>query len=110
MKARGRRDSEIKTRPGLPVVRALDRGLALLKAFTSARPRQTLTELTRAADLDMGTARRLLQTLVLAGLVEHDDRTALYALSAGLLEIAAAVHTGRELLIKSVAFKEHLAR
>ena len=97
MKARGRRDSEIKTRPGLPVVRALDRGLGLLKAFTSARPRQTLTELTRAADLDMGTARRLLQTLVLAGLVEHDDRTALYALSAGLLEIAAAVHTGREL-------------
>jgi DNA-binding IclR family transcriptional regulator len=95
--ARSEQVSDLKTKPGVPVVRALDRGIALLKAFTPPRPRQTLTDLARAADLDMGTARRLLQTLVLAGLVEHDNRTALYSLSASVLEIAAAVHTGREL-------------
>jgi DNA-binding IclR family transcriptional regulator len=85
------------TKPGVPVVRALDRGIALLKSFTPIKPRQTLTELARAAELDMGTTRRLLQTLMLAGLVEHDERSALYTLSAGILEIASAVHVGREL-------------
>ncbi len=90
-------ESELKTKPGVPLVRALDRGIALLRAFTPEKPRQTLTELTRAAELDKGTTRRLLQTLMFAGLVEHDDRKALYSLSAGVLEIASAVDTGREL-------------
>lgn len=85
------------TKPGVPVVRALDRGIALLRAFTPMKPSRTLTELARAAELDMGTTRRLLQTLMFAGLVEHDDRTAQYTLSAGILEIASAVTAGREL-------------
>ncbi len=91
------KENGLKTKPGVPLVRALDRGIALLRAFTPAKPRQSLTELTRAADLDKGTTRRLLQTLVISGLVDHDERGALYSLSAGVLEIASAVHTGREL-------------
>lgn len=70
--------------------------ILLLKAFTPAKPRQTLTELTQAADLDKGTTRRLLQTLVIAGLVDYEERSAFYSLGVGVLEIASAVHTGRE--------------
>ncbi len=88
---------EVRTKPGVPLVRALDRGIALLKAFSPAKPRQTLTDLTKAVELDKGTTRRLLQTLVVAGLVDHDERSALYSLSVGVLEIASAVDTGREL-------------
>lgn len=91
------KDADMRIKPGVPLVRALDRGIILLKAFTPAKPRQTLTELTHATELDKGTARRLLQTLLVAGLVEYDERSALYSLSVGVLEIASAVHTGREL-------------
>lgn len=84
-------------KPGVPVVRALDRGVALLQSFTAARPRLTLAELARAAELDRGTARRLLQTLRLAGLVEHDELSGRYFLGIGVLELAAAVEIGRDL-------------
>ena len=90
-------ERDLKPKPGVPLVRALDRGIALLRAFSLTKPRQTLTELTKAAELDKGTTRRLLQTLIIAGLVDHDERSGLYALSVGVLEIASAVHTGREL-------------
>lgn len=85
------------SKPGVPLVRALDRGIALLKSFTPAKPRLTLAELSRAADLDRGTARRLLQTLVLGGLVQHDEHAGHYALGIGVLELSSAVETGRSL-------------
>ncbi|KAB1072268.1 IclR family transcriptional regulator [Methylobacterium planeticum] len=87
----------IAPKPGVPLVRALDRGVALLKAFTAEKPRRTLTELAVATSLDKGTARRLLHTLALCGLVAHDERTGLYALTIGVLELGAAVETGRDL-------------
>lgn len=84
-------------KPGVPIVRALDRGIALLRAFNASSPRRSLTELSKSAELDKGTARRLLHTLVQAGLIDHDDLTSLYSLSVGVLELGAAVETGREL-------------
>jgi DNA-binding IclR family transcriptional regulator len=87
----------IVDKPGVPVVRALDRGIALLKAFDIGTPRRTLTDLSRQTALDKGTTRRLLHTLGQAGLVHHDPITGLYALGAGVLELASAVDTGREL-------------
>ncbi len=79
------------------MVRALDRGIALLRSFSAERPRQTLTELARSARLDKGTARRLLHTLALGNLVDHDPRTGLFSLAVGVLELASAVETGRDL-------------
>jgi len=86
-----------RLKAGVPIVRALDRGLAILGAFSAAKPRQRLSELAKAAGLDKGTARRLLQTLVLNGLVRHDECSTSYALTAKLLELAAAVEAGCEL-------------
>jgi DNA-binding IclR family transcriptional regulator len=87
----------IAPKPGVPLVRALERGVALLRAFSPEKPNRTLTDLAQATGLDKGTARRLLHTLALCGLVAHDERTGLYALTIGVLELGAAVETGRAL-------------
>jgi DNA-binding IclR family transcriptional regulator len=87
----------VAEKPGVPVVRALDRGVALLRAFNISKPRQTLTELAKSTGLDKGTARRLLHTLEKAGLIDHDNLTSLYSLGTGVLELASSVETGREL-------------
>jgi DNA-binding IclR family transcriptional regulator len=91
------RSQTMSEKPGVPIVRALDRGIALLRAFDVSTPRQTLTELARSAGLDKGTARRLLHTLERSGLIDHDDMTGLYSLGVGVLELASSVETGREL-------------
>lgn len=96
-RARPIRAKAINAMPGVPIVRALDRGVALLKAFDRAKPRQTLTELANSAALDKGTARRLLHTLQRAGLIDHDHLSGLYSLDIGVLELASSVETGREL-------------
>jgi DNA-binding IclR family transcriptional regulator len=92
-----RLSATITDKPGVPIVRALDRGVALLKAFHIAQPRQTLTDLSAAAELDKGTARRLLHTLQCSGLVDHDPLSGLYSLGVGVLELASSVEKGREL-------------
>src|SRR3954468_14835097 len=92
-----RLSATITDKPGVPIVRALDPGVALLKAFHIAQPRQTLTDLSAAAELDKGTARRLLHTLQCSGLVVHDPLSGLYSLGVGVLELASSVEKGREL-------------
>ncbi|GGJ02450.1 IclR family transcriptional regulator [Neoroseomonas lacus] len=95
---------------GVPLVRALDRGLALLAAFSPEQPALTLTDLARAAQLDKGTARRLLQTLQLAGWVRHDAANQRYALTTRVLTMAAAVETGAALRAASGDALHDLAR
>ena len=78
-------------------MRAVSRAVALLKSFTSDRPRLTLTELAQIAELDKGTTRRLLHTLSEAGLIHFDGLTQHYMLDVGVFEIASAVQVGRDL-------------
>lgn len=85
-----------RTAPGVPEVRAVARAVALLRGFDPAKPFCGLSELAQAAGVDKGTARRLLQTLRLAGLVEQDPERG-YALSFGLLELSALIHRGGDL-------------
>ncbi len=95
---------------GVPLVRALDRGLALLSAFSPEQTQLSLTDLARAAQLDKGTARRLLQTLMRAGWVRHDAATGRYALSTRVLAVAAAVETGAALRAAGTDVLHDLAR
>ena len=90
-------DRAARLPPGVPIVRAVDRAIALLRAFRPEQPRLGLSELSRQVGLDKGTARRLLSTLQLNELVEHDERTQTYALAVGLAELGSSVTTGREL-------------
>lgn len=51
-------------------VQSLARGLAVITAFDADRPRQTLSEVSRATGLTRATARRFLHTLVELGYVD----------------------------------------
>lgn len=96
-------------RTGLAPVRAVERAIALLRAFRPEQPRLPLSELARLAELDKGTARRLLQTLMAGDLVTYDPRTQRYALSVGLLTLGNAVDKGRELRELSAPILTELA-
>jgi DNA-binding IclR family transcriptional regulator len=87
----------VRTKPGVPLVRAVARAVAIPKAFASDRPKLTLTELAQIAELDKGTTRRLLHTLSVSGLVQFDETTQHYMLDASVFEMASAVQVGRDL-------------
>ncbi|GAB3289589.1 IclR family transcriptional regulator domain-containing protein [Parasphingorhabdus pacifica] len=55
-------------------VKALERGLEVLRAFSADRRFLTLSEVARATDLTLPVARRFLQTLVDLGYLRHDDQ------------------------------------
>ncbi|GAA4475609.1 IclR family transcriptional regulator C-terminal domain-containing protein [Rhodococcus olei] len=60
------------TEPSPDYVQSLARGLSVIRAFDSQRPRQTLSEVAKATDLTRATARRFLLTLVELGYVRTD--------------------------------------
>ena len=76
---------------GVPIVRALERGLALLQLFDQTKSRQSLTELAKGADLDVGTTRRLLQTLMVTGFVDFNETAGKYYLTSRIRDLAGAV-------------------
>lgn len=53
-------------------VQSLARGLRVIEVFDASRPRQTLSEVARVADLTRATARRFLRTLADLGYVGTD--------------------------------------
>jgi DNA-binding IclR family transcriptional regulator len=53
--------------------------------------------LARKADLDTGTTRRLLQTLLLRGFVGHNDATGQYFLTRKVIELSSAARTDHNL-------------
>ncbi len=75
----------------------MTRAIAVLRAFSSEKPHWTLSEITQGCGLDKGTTRRLLHTLALAGLVEHDEAAQAYSLTLGVLELTSHVHQGSDL-------------
>lgn len=81
-------------RAGTGTVRAVSRAFAVLRAFTAEQPDLGLAEVTAAAGLDKATTRRLLVTLIEEGLVRQNRLSQRYALTFGILPLAAAVHTG----------------
>ncbi len=78
-----------KLKSNVPIVRALERGLALLQLFSQAKPQQSLTELAREAALDVGTTRRLLQTLMVAGFVDFNETAGKYHLTSRIRDLAS---------------------
>jgi len=81
----------------LSKVRAVERAMALLRAFGPTTTRLSLAELTRLSGLDKGTTRRLLQTLASGDFIEFDDSTKTYSLGAGILMLMPAVQYGNDL-------------
>jgi IclR family pca regulon transcriptional regulator len=69
-------------------VRALDRGLAVIRAFDADHPRRSLAEVARAVGLAPATARRLLHTLQSLDYVATDGQA--WWLRPRLLELGQA--------------------
>lgn len=55
-------------------VQSLERGLAVIRAFSATRPRMTLAEVARQTGMTRATARRFLITLEALGYVSSDGR------------------------------------
>ena len=69
-------------------VQAIDRAVAILSAFSPARPVASVSELARATGLTRSTTHRLLSTLVQHGLVVQLPRSTSYCLGPRLLGLA----------------------
>jgi IclR family pca regulon transcriptional regulator len=66
-------------------VQALERGLAVLRAFDAASPKLTMTDIARRTGMSKAAARRFLLTLVEVGYADFDGRS--YSLRPRVLEI-----------------------
>jgi len=60
--------------PGDNYVQSFARGLEVIRSFSAAAPRQTLTEVAERTGLTRAGARRILLTLQTLGYVSHDGR------------------------------------
>jgi len=78
-------------------VRSVLRAIAVLRAFRVSQPEMSLSQIAAAAEIDKGTARRLLLTLREAGLVTQNPQTQLYALGLAMIDLGAAVPEASDL-------------
>jgi IclR family pca regulon transcriptional regulator len=69
-------------------LQGLERGLAVIQAFTHETPSMTLSEVARRTDISRATARRILHTLEALGFVRSDGRQ--FALSPRVLSLGWA--------------------
>ena len=74
--------------PGDGYVQSFARGLEVIRSFSAAAPRQTLTEVAGRAGLSRAGARRILLTLQHLGYVESDGRQ--FALTPRILDLGFA--------------------
>jgi IclR family pca regulon transcriptional regulator len=75
--------------PGLS--QSLERGLAILSAFTPDRPDLGISELARKLDLTRSTTHRYVATLTTLGYLQQDDSTRKYRLGARVLDLGFSV-------------------
>ena len=75
-------------RPGDAYVQSFARGLEVIRSFSAAAPRQTLTDVAGRTGLTRAGARRILLTLQTLGYVESDGK--LFALTPRILDLGFA--------------------
>lgn len=75
-------------KPGDAYVQSFARGLEVIRSFSAAAPRQTLTEVAGRTGLTRAGARRILLTLQALGYVESDGR--LFTLTPRILDLGFA--------------------
>jgi IclR family pca regulon transcriptional regulator len=73
---------------GSDFVQSLERGLAVIQAFSATRPRLTLSDVARETGLTRAAARRFLLTLQQLGFVDSDERD--FFLTARILQLGYA--------------------
>lgn len=86
--ANTRQDDVTAPAPGDSYVQSFARGLQVIRSFSAAAPRQTLSEVAAATGLTRAGARRILLTLQSLGYVETDGKR--FGLTARILELGFA--------------------
>jgi IclR family transcriptional regulator, pca regulon regulatory protein len=76
---------------------SLERGLALLSAFTSTRPLIGVSDLARAVGLSRSSAHRYIATLAALGYLEQDRPTRKYRLGPRVLDLGFSAINSMEL-------------
>lgn len=94
--------------PATDHVRALERGLAVLRAFSADHPALTLAEVARQTGLTRATARRLLLTLERLGYLRCDGRD--FSLTPKVLELGFSYLSSLNLGALARADMEDLVR
>jgi IclR family pca regulon transcriptional regulator len=92
-------------RPG--TLQGLERGLAVIQAFTHETPSMTLSEVARRTDISRATARRILLTLEALGFVRSDGRR--FSLSPRVLSLGWAYLSSLNLWEIAQPFMEDLS-
>lgn len=92
----------------VPLVRAVQRAMAILYAF-EGQGFLSLAELTQRTGLDKGTTRRLLLTLLTGGFVVQNPRNQRWGLGPALRALAASVVAGTDLRAAAVPLLSELA-
>src|SRR5690554_1118448 len=82
-------------RPGDSYIQSLARGLQVIRSFSAAAPRQTLSEVAAATGLTRAGARRILLTLHQLGYVDTDGK--LFQLTPRVLDLGFAYLTSMPL-------------
>jgi IclR family pca regulon transcriptional regulator len=88
-------------------LQGLERGLAVIQAFTHETPSMTLSEVARRTDISRATARRILHTLDALGFVRSDGRQ--FSLSPRVLSLGWAYLSSLNLWEIAQPFMEDLA-
>ena len=95
-------------KPGDSYVQSFARGLAVVKAFSAARPAQTLSEVAQASGLTRAGARRILLTLEALGYVRSEGR--LFRLTPRILDLGFSYLTSMPLWNLAEPFMEALVQ
>jgi IclR family pca regulon transcriptional regulator len=99
-------DGERTTRPA-EFVQSLERGLAVLRAFSADQPAMTLSEVARTTHLTRATARRLLLTFESLGYMRSDGRH--FELTPRVLDLGYAYVSSLKLPDIAQPFMEQLS-
>src|SRR5689334_17533398 len=88
-------------------LQGLERGLAVIQAFSHEAPAMTLSEVARRTDISRATARRILLTLEALGFVRSDGRE--FALSPRVLSLGWSYLSSLNLWEVAQPFMEDLS-
>ena len=86
--ADGEDDTEAAGSNNASLVRALDRGLHILRCFDANHPEWTLSDLSRESGLHKATAHRFIKTLEARGFISLNQATGKYALGPAVFQMA----------------------
>jgi DNA-binding IclR family transcriptional regulator len=90
-------------------VRALQRGLAILRTFNEVEPALSMAEISRRVGIPKATALRLLECLRQESFVTYDEERGRYALGTGALEVGSMYQATSPLEQRATPFLRRLA-